>query len=146
MQTYVAGDIWKDFKADFAVTLNDTDLKDSIEAKYTEQNIVYTSASNCIKYPGEFYLIPFYPRLDVLALPIYLAAFDGHKEIFMMGYNNETQSGTRNWQADVNQVIGTYPGVQFIFVGVETNIPDLWRNNRNVRCMDYRKFVTYCDV
>jgi hypothetical protein len=96
--------------------------------------------------PGEFYLIPFNPRLDLLALPMYIAAFDGHKEVFMIGYNNDTVAGTFNWINDINQVMQTYNDVDFFFIGTVTNMPDAWRYNRNFRNLEYRDFVSYCDI
>jgi hypothetical protein len=146
LQTYVAGNIWKELIADFVVETNDAGLAEIIDANYAEQNIVYTTARNCIKYPGEFYLIPFAPRIDILALPIYLAAFDGHEEIFLLGYSNETTSGDRNWHSHIYTLIGAYPGVKFYFVGTESNVPAAWRQRVNVSCMTYREFVSYCDV
>lgn len=146
LQTYVTGDIWQDMRADFTVETDQAQLKKLIDAKYTEQNICYTTAMNCIRYPGEFYLVPFNPKIDVMALPIYLAAFDGHQEIFMLGYTKDAESGTKNWHQHVDYVIRAYPGVKFYFVGPEANTPPMWRYNKNVECIEYRKFVTYCDV
>ena len=91
-------------------------------------------------------MIPFNPRLDLLALPIYIAAFDGHKEIFMIGYNNDTVAGTFNWINDINLVMQTYNDVDFFFIGTVTNMPDAWRHNRNFRNLEYRDFVSYCDI
>jgi hypothetical protein len=79
-------------------------------------------------------------------LAIYLAAFDGHNEIFLLGYNNETPADTLSWIADINAVFSTYRLTNFILVGTESNMPTSWRNNRNVSCMEYRDFVSYCDV
>jgi hypothetical protein len=146
LQTYVAGDIWQEMRADFTVETEELKLNEILKSQYQEQNIVYTTATNCIRHPGEFYLIPFNPKLDVLALPAYLAAFDGHQEIFMLGYNNQTQSGTKTWHSHVDLVLRTYPEVKFVFVGHEQNTPEMWRKHRNVECWDYRHFVTYCDV
>jgi hypothetical protein len=146
LQTYVTGDIGTDMQADFTVELDKSGLDVMIEKKYTEQNIVYTNATNCVLNPGEFYLIPFNPRLDLLALPMYIAAFDGHKEIFMIGYNNDTVAGTFNWINDINQVMQTYNDVDFFFIGTVTNMPDAWRYNRNFRNLEYRDFVSYCDI
>ena len=146
LQTYVAGDIWTDMRADFTVEIDKSGLGAIIEKQYTEQNIVYTNATNCVRNPGEFYLIPFNPRLDLLALPMYIAAFDGHKEIFMLGYNNNTEAGTFNWIDDINLVMQTYNDVDFFFIGTVTNMPDAWRYNRNFHNLSYHDFVSYCDI
>lgn len=146
LQTYSAGDIWKDLRADFSVELEPTGLKAILESGYQTENIVYTSATNCIRNPGEFYLIPHDPKLDLLALPIYLAAFDGHQEVFLLGYNKEINSLTKNWQVDVNWVFRAYNTTKFVLVGVPSNMPDMWRNNRNVDAMTYNEWVSHCDV
>jgi hypothetical protein len=75
-----------------------------------------------------------------------MAAFDGHQEIFLLGYTKETKSLTSNWQRDVNQIFKTYTQVRFRIVGTESNIPDIWKSNVNVECWPYKKFITYCDV
>lgn len=146
LQTYATNNIWKEMQLDFAVETEDTNLISILETTYATENIVYTSSTNCIRHPGEFYLIPFNPRLDMLALPIYLAAFDGHQEIFLLGYNNEIISGTRNWKSDIDLIFKAYPSAKFYLVGVESNMPDIWRKNRNVACIPHRDFITYCDV
>ena len=146
-QTYIAGDIWKDMRADFAVETDRKKLPAIVESGYQVDNIVYTTASNCIAFPGEFYLIPYNPRLDILALPIYLAAFDGHQEIFLLGYNQEVTSGVFNWQTHVSSVFGAYPMVKFYIVtNNDKNQPAAWRSHRNVTCMNYQDWVSYCDV
>lgn len=147
LQTYVTGNVWKDLRADFTVETDAKKLPAIIEQGYQVDNIVYTTATNCIAHPGEFYLIPYNPRLDVLALPIYLAAFDGHQEIFLLGYNQEVTSGVANWQAHVESVFRTYPMVRFYLVSNnEHNQPPSWRSYSNVSCMDYRRWISYCDV
>jgi hypothetical protein len=133
-------------KFDFVVT-NDTLQLDLIQKqKYNEENIVYTSARNCISYPENFYLTPYSPNLNQLALAVYLAAFDGHAEIFLIGYNKETPANSSEWQQEINAVFSAYRLVEFILVGIESNMPAKWRSNRNVRCMTYKEFISYCDV
>lgn len=146
-QTYAAGDVWKDMRVDFAVETEKSKLPAIIESGYQADNIVYTTATNCIGYPGEFYLIPYNPKLDILALPVYLAAFDGHEEVFLLGYSKEVTSGNKTWQTHVNMVFQAYPMIKFYLVtNNEKNQPDEWRLNRNVSCMDYRTWVSHCDV
>ena len=146
LQTYITGTIYKDIKANFCVETKNEKLAEIISTGYQVDNIVYTTASNCIRNAGEFYLIPFNPRIDIMALPLYLAAFDGHEEVFMLGYNDRSTSDTKNWQDHVNMVIRTYPAVKFYFVNIKSTTPDLWRRNANVECMTYGQWVSYCDV
>ena len=43
---------------DFAVDSDAAQLQRLADIKYYEDNVVYTTARNCIAHPGEFYLIP----------------------------------------------------------------------------------------
>jgi hypothetical protein len=79
-------------------------------------------------------------------MAVYLAAFDGHQEVFLLGYNNETTSIDKNWSAYLNTVFKSYPETNFILVGTPSNMPAPWRSNRNVRTMKYQEFVSYCDI
>jgi hypothetical protein len=117
-----------------------------IENTYYENSIVYTTAKNCIQNPGDFYLIPLNPRLLLPALPIYLAAFDGHQEIFLIGYSQEMEYGNDRWIADVKAVFDAYAGIKFYLVGEYTMMPDTWLDSANTIVMPYRDFVGYADV
>jgi hypothetical protein len=146
LQTYGTGLIAEDMRLDFAVDLDPVQLQKLIETKYYEDNVVYTTARNCIQNPGDFYLIPLAPRLLMPALPIYLAAFDGHKEIFLLGYSKQMVFDNERWVDSVNEVFTAYAGVKFWLVGEPTIMPDVWLEGANVNTMTYREFISYCDV
>ena len=146
LQTYGTGDIALTMRLDFAVETRAPQLANLKESGYTEKNIVYTTARQCIAMPGEFYLIPLAPRLlDIATLP-YLAAFDGHQEIFLLGYNQETLVENDMWNQQVRNVVDAYPEVKFYFVGEPTNMYDSWLEPANTQAMTYRDFIGYCDV
>ena len=146
LQTYGTGDLWCDMKFDFFACTDRAEITAMVNQGYDQRSTVFTTARICIENPGRFYLIPFAPQVDTLALPLYMAAFDGHAEVFMIGYCHETPSGSRSWIQDIDSVISAYAGTQFVLVGVEGNMPESWRCHSNVRCMDIREFVSYCDV
>lgn len=146
LQTYGSGNLWTDMTFDFLVSMTPSELEAIRQSNYHEENVVYTTARNCIRNPGEFYLIPWSPVLDELSVAAYLAAFDGHKEVFLLGYNNDTPTVDKNWKAYLNYVFEAYRGTAFYLVGTGSNMPDEWRNNPNVQTMKYRQFVSYCDV
>lgn len=146
LQTYGCNGTWRNMQFDFYVTTNGDELAEQHNTKYHQSTAIYSTIRGCLTHPGDFYLIPYNPVLNDLAHAVYIAAFDGHKEIFLVGYNNETPANTSNWQADVEAVIQAYPSTQFVLVGTHSNMPDSWRKNRNVKCMDYRTWVSYCDV
>jgi hypothetical protein len=146
LQTYGTGDLWRDMRFDFFATTDRAEITEMLAQDYDSSSTVFTTARICIEHPGRFYPIPYLPQIDGLAMPVYLAAFDGHEEVFMLGYCQETPGGSKNWTRDVDQVITAYAGTSFILIGVEGNMPESWRSHANVRCMGIRDFVTYCDI
>ena len=146
LQTYGTGLIAQEMRLDFAVETNNNNLTKILDTAYQRDNIVYTTGRNCISHPGEFYLIPHKPRLIDMTLAVYLAAFDGHQEIFLLGYTDETPGDALNWQAQLAEVFVAYPGVKFYLVGETTRMPDAWVQCFNVEVIDYPYFISYCDV
>lgn len=146
LQTYGTGPIAQEMRLDFTVTTNAEELTKILETKYQVNNIVYTTPRYCITYPGEFYLIPMKPRIVDLATAVYLAAFDGHQEIFLLGYNDETVGGHSDWLNQLTSVFSAYTGTKFFLVGEPTRMPDVWVSCDNVECMTYRDWIGYCDV
>jgi hypothetical protein len=86
------------------------------------------------------------PHLSAEALPLYLAAFDGHKEIYMIGYNKESPNTRDDWIQQVASVIRAYSGTKFIMVGNKDNMPEEWLALPNTDNFTYRHFISYCDV
>ena len=146
LQTYGTGTIAEDMRLDFAVEFDPAQLKKLVENNYYENNVVYTTSRNCIENPGDFYLIPLDPRLLLPAMPIYLAAFDGHQEIFLIGYSKQMFFDNPHWQEQVQQVMLTYSGIKFWLVGQATLMPDSWLDCTNVGTLTYQEFVSYADV
>jgi hypothetical protein len=146
LQTYGTGSIAKNMRLDFAVETNQEQLDQIQSTGYHDKNIVYTSAKNCIANPEQFYLIPYNPRLLDLATIVYLSAFDGHKEIFLLGYNQDTQVDAIDWHLQIKRIIDTYSATKFYFCGERTNMYETWLDSANVEHMTYREFISYCDV
>jgi hypothetical protein len=146
LQTYGTGEIAQQMRLDFVVETNIDNLTKILESNYQSSNIVYTSPRYCIAHPGEFYLIPLRPRIVDLATVVYLAAFDGHKEIFMLGYTDETAGKHNEWIQQITNIFAAYSGIKFYLVGESTRMPDAWVNCPNTQTMIYRDFIGYCDV
>jgi hypothetical protein len=145
LQTYGTADTWTDMTLDFYVSTDIKQIRSIAKSQYDEKSTVYTSPRLCLENPGRFYIVPYLPVMDNLALNAYLAAFDGHEEIFMLGYNSDTQAGTANWISDVDRVIETYDTTRFYFVGLGT-MPQSWLNHANAEQIEHRRFVSYCDI
>ena len=146
LQTYGTGSIAQQMRLDFAVETNTNNLAAILATGYQQDNIVYTTARNCIANPGEFYLIPYKPRLIDMTVAIYLAAFDGHQEVFLLGYTDESPGDSLHWQAQLAEVFLAYSGVKFYLVGESTRMPDIWVDCFNTQVMTYPEFISYCDV
>jgi hypothetical protein len=146
LQNYGTGDIALQMRLDFAVETRPDKLQTLKQIGYSEKNIVYTTARQCINSPGEFYLIPHAPGLLDIAILPYLAAFDGHQEIFLLGYHHDTGIENSSWQDQIRSVIDAYSGIQFYFVGESTNMYDCWLSAPNARSMPLGDFICYCDV
>ena len=146
LQTYGTGDIAHEMRLDFAVETQTKHLKPFIDRQYSTDNVVYTTTKNCILYPGEFYLIPQNPRLLDLMTCVYLAAFDGHNEIFLLGYNRDTPEVNLDWCHQGLNIFSAYRGVKFWLVGEPTNNIPEWMECANVNTLTTRDFIGYCDI
>ena len=145
LQTYGVGDIALEMRLDFTVETWTEQLAVITESGLQQDSVIYTTSKNCIRNPGEFYLIPHRPQITDLATVVYLAAFDGHREIFLLGYNQETNGGRDTWINDLVNIFKTYP-VDFYLIGQSSNMPDVWLDCANVRTMNYRDWISYCDI
>lgn len=145
LQNYGTGHRAREMRLDFTVEIDPTELAKIIDCKYQEKNIVYTTTRQCLTHPGEFYLIPYNPSMCIEALVVYLAAFDGHKEIFIIGANNDISASNSDWAKQVGRVIDLYRSTTFIAVGNSATVPESWYNMSNFKTMDYKEFLSYCD-
>lgn len=149
LQTYVADDIWKNgLQYDFIYEADTENLKQLIDRNLHQTSTVYTSTSQVTKNPGKFYLVPYCVRLHPMATMAYIAAFDGHKEIFFMGVSgfdihNQTKS---DLVTDLKRVINCYRGVRFYYVTDQMDPPVEWLSFPNFSSMTYREFITTCDI
>lgn len=146
LQTYGTGTIAREMRLDFAVDLDTTVLNELIISKYDENNIVYSSASLCLQWPGHLYLVPYFPRLLTQVLPVYLAAFDGHNEIFLLGYHNDCGIDSPHWPNQLSQIFSAYASTKFYLIGELTNMPATLFDHANVTSMTAREFISYCDI
>lgn len=146
LQTYGIGDIAKLMRLDFTVEKDDKILNDLLDINYQEQNIIYTTPRNCLKHPGVFYTIPYNPPFVKEVVLPYLAAFDGHREVFLLGYNDDANIGQNDWTIQMSRIFTTYASTKFFHVGHKSQTPDSWKNYANVEQLTYREFITHCDI
>ena len=146
LQTYGCGNIWRDLRLDFYVSTDPRDINLVHKADYDKNTTVYTTSRQCIRYPESFFLVPYQPMLEDLVTAVYLAAFDNHKEVFLIGYNNDTAPGNDVYVGQLQEIFKAYSRTKFVLVGVAGNMPDMWRNRPNVAVMNYNEFKTYADI
>ena len=146
LQTYGVGEIAKMMRLDFTVEKDDQILNDLFDLHYYKQNIIYTTPRNCLRHPGVFYTIPYNPPFAKEVLLPYLAAFDGHREIFLLGYNENANIGQDDWGNQMERLFGTYSATKFFHVGYKSQTPDSWKNYANVEQLTHREFINYADI
>jgi len=146
LQTYGTGTIAQQMRLDFTVELDPSKVEFLVDTGYDEANIVYSNPSQCLKNPGHFYLIPYFPRLLTQILPVYLAAFDGHSEIFLLVYTNDNSIDQDSWPQQLGKLFESYAGTKFFLIGEKTNIPQSLFEYANVANLNVREFVGYCDI
>jgi hypothetical protein len=171
LQTYGCNALYRDYTPDFLVVSGDDDqiVKEVAESGYCDNNVVYASAPHIQSHPGQFYLIPQDPGWNAGSVATYLAAFDGHKRVYLLGfdgqdtakYNYNMYAGTPGYQTATNaqadpaffditmkQIFDLYTEVDFVRVmpGEYAAIPELWKYCVNLRQISFRQFVLDADL
>lgn len=168
LQTYGCNALYRDFTPDFLVAVGDDIAKEIAESSYPESGIVYANGQHVIDYPGKFYLIPQNVAFDAGSLAVYLACFDGHKKVFLMGFDGYDEVGTINnvykgtngypveneiqnetfWNLSLNTVMDTYPDVEFVSVmpTAQWYVHSTFDSKPNFRQIDFRDFVLEADI
>ena len=170
LQTYGCNALHRDFTPDFLVaTGNNGIVKEIADSGFTEDNIVYTSAIHLLEFPSKFYLIPYDPYADAGTTAAYIAAFDGHKKIFLLGFdgqdapgiNHNVYAGTagydpyrtnliddQKWVDNKVQLFNVYDDVEFLHVTPygRNLVPQAYKNCVNYRQISFRDFVLAADL
>lgn len=146
LQTYGCNDVYKDIECDFLVVVGRENVADIVQTGYCNNHIVYSNAGNVLDYPGKLYLIPQDPSWNSGAIAAYLAAFDGHNKIFLLGCEMDDQHPF--WAQAMKLVFDTYPDVDFVLVGRSdaAHVPAEWKNSLNLRVISIRDFVVEADI
>ena len=168
LQTYGCNALYRDFTPDFLVASNDM-ATELVKSGYCDDNIVYSSSDAVLTHPGKFYLTPQQPPWDAGALAAYLACFDGHKQVYIIGHDCHTDSpfhnynvyaGTQNYPdldspntesffiKTLSEVMKTYSDVEFIRVMPDENwyTPEEWKYMLNFKQIRFNDFVREIDL
>ena len=87
------------------------------------------------------------PAWNSGAIATYLAAFDGHKKVYMMGFDGR-QGDDLFYEKTMGKVFDLYPEVDFVRVMPTEHFytPESWKNYLNLRQIDFRSFVLEADI
>lgn len=168
LQSYGCNALYRDYAPNFLIATGDQVSQEIANSDYTKNNIVYSGAKTVLAYPGQFYLIPQNLDCDAGAIAAYMACFDGHSKVFLLGYDSyDVESITNNVYKDTTgyplgnqihsgeyfarslcQVVSTYSDVEFIRVMPTStwSQPAQLMPCPNFRQINYREFVIEADI
>lgn len=166
LQSYGCNALYREFEPDFLVTTDSKIVNEIVDSGYPDTHVVYSSSPNVLKYPGKFHLIPNSVYMNSGAMATYMAAFDGHKKIYLVGFDNQTQKGHNNnvyagtpcydptnkpvsskkWIRFMTEIFNTYDDVDFVRVAPYGATPPEWRSCLNYREITYRQMVYEADL
>jgi hypothetical protein len=148
LQSYGANSLYKEYEPDFLVAVGDSNIEEIAESGYTDKHIVYANAPALLEYPKKFYLIPQDPTWNAGSLATYMACFDGHKKVFLLGFDTDVEQTNAFYAKTLAHVMEMYNDVEFIRVmpTVGWAIPDEWAGLTNFRQLDFRGFSLEADI
>jgi len=166
--TYGCNAIYRNYKPDFIVANGDGIVQEIANYTNDKTSVIYSNSKNLQKYPGKFVFTPQNPELNAGATAAYMAAFDGHKKVYMLGFdgidspnnNYNVYAGTPNypaadvtineesWVRNLSAVMSVYSDTEFIRVMPTPDFrqPEAWRYFLNYRQINFRKFVLEAGV
>ncbi len=149
LQSYACNLAHTEFTPDFLIATDPAKVKAVAESGFCNDHIVYSNAQYVLEYPGKFYLVPQNPAYDAGALDAYLACFDGHKKVFLLGFDGYTDAPEHKfWMKTLTSVMEVYNNVEFVrvcpTVKYECSVGLLRRSN--FRQISFRDFVVEADI
>lgn len=150
LQTYGCNNLYKEFTPDFLVAIGNETLSELAESGYTDKHIVYANAPALLDYPKKFYLVPQDPTWNAGTIATYMACFDGHKKVFLLGFDSDIDIVETDafYEATMAHVMTVYNDVEFIRVMPTPGwvIPEEWKALTNFRQVDFRGFSLEADI
>jgi hypothetical protein len=164
IQSYGCNALHRNFHPDFLV-LNNQTIIDEVKNKNIASNIMLSNVK-LLTNPGIGNLIPYSVNMNAGAIATYLACFDGHKKVYLMGFDNQANQENNNmfagtpgydaktsvvssykWELCMSEIFRTYTDVEFIHVNpVIASVPKNWRSCLNYRTVDSRQFALAVDL
>lgn len=166
LTTYGCNALFRDAAPNFLVATSYGICQEIVDSGYADEHVVLTHAEQVVKFPGKYHLIPHDNYWNAGATAAWLACFDGHKIVYLMGFDNQIEpgknlnvyAGTPGYNAadygDVNDalwistmysVFEMYSDVDFVWVN-PTIMPEQWKYAQNLRQIDLRHFIYDADL
>lgn len=167
IQTYGCNFLYKDFTPDFLIASRPEVAKELNQTGYCKTHVVYSSSNAILQYPGAFHLIPQDPSWNSGSVAAYLACFDGHPTVYLLGFdgndsphtNNNVYANLSGYNLTIDQkddfmaltmvhVFKTYPLVDFVLVNSTGRgyMPAAWYGVVNLRRISFYDLVLECDL
>ena len=168
LQSYACNAFYRDHTPDFLVVTTRVIADELAKTSYPTDNICYTRVDISLEFPKKFYLIPHDPYADAGTTAAYIAAFDGHKKIYLIGFNGQSQqgfndniyAGTRGydaadaivsdlkWVSNIVALCRIYDDVDFVRVteNGRRSTPETWKSLTNLRQISFHDFVLEADL
>jgi hypothetical protein len=166
LRTYGCNSIYKDFIPDFLVATNKDVLSDIEENGIFYRTRLFVSRFLNHWNHNRYYNVPQDPPFNAGAIAAYLAAFDEHKKVFLLGFDGidnpnasynlydgvpgypDAPHSEEYWVRSMMEVFTAYPDVDFVRVMPEagSRIPETWKYAANFRQINYNQFVIEADL
>ena len=167
IQTYGCNALYRDFSPTFLLVTGSDIAQEVYKSGYAAKNVVYSTTDNILKYPSMFHLVPQNPAWNSGALAAYLACFDGHSTVYLVGHDGLDTEGHFNniykdtnaytdyahvtdkfWALSMSHVFKTYPLVEFVLVNATGRgyMPVEWLGHTNLRRISFYDMVLECDL
>ena len=162
--TYGCNALYRDYSPVFLVAHGDAMTQEIVESGYAQNHQVYSSGKHVYQYGPQLHLIPQNPEMDAGAIAAYLACFDQHRVVYLMGFDTDGGSGqvvsniyagTDNYPVigdpssdllgvlSLASVASVYTDVEFVRVMPRESfhMPEQWRYLTNFRQIEFRQFI-----
>jgi hypothetical protein len=162
--TYGCNAIFRDYVTDFIAITGEGLLDEFVSTVQRQEVIAYANNQFLYKHPSKFSLIPQNPNLNSGAIASYLAAFDGHSQIYMLGFDgNDTPNYNYNvyantsyyptlyenvqedfWVKSLSTIMKVYNDTEFVRVmpTSSSRIPEPWKYFTNFRQVNFNQFAS----
>jgi hypothetical protein len=162
--TYGCNALYRDYRPDFLIVTGDLMTREVADSGFCDSRVAYVNNEPLVSYPGKYHLIPQNPLFNSGAIAAYLAAFDGHKRVYMLGFdgndtpnhNYNVYAGTTNyvdantavledfWVKSLEAVMSAYNETEFVRVAPTASfrVPDAWKYYLNFRQINFNQFAS----